>query len=87
MCLCAPAWPQTGGPGTAQTTPMTHIRANRAPRQAALAGLVAAEHPGGRPELGVVEQGAHSGHHLPDVDGVIGHLLVESDFHGPGLRA
>ncbi len=33
MCACAPVLPQTGGPGQAQTTPMTHTSANRAHRQ------------------------------------------------------
>ncbi len=32
MCACAPALPQTGSPGPAQTTPMTHVSTNRAPR-------------------------------------------------------
>ncbi len=33
MCACAPVLPQTGGPGPAQTTPMTHVSANGAHRR------------------------------------------------------
>ncbi len=32
MCACAPVLPKAGGPGPAQSTPMTHISANRAHR-------------------------------------------------------
>ncbi len=34
MCACAPVLPETEGPGPAQTTPMTHVSANMAHRQA-----------------------------------------------------
>ncbi len=58
MCACAPVSPQTGGPGPAQTTPVTHISAKRAHRQgrqgASREPLVAILRDRGRP-VGVAE--------------------------------